>query len=473
VIRALAALAVALLLLAGGDAHAQIARRLDRVVYSVHVNVAAEIDLAELRLYLAEASRVLQSDQGAEDVACCVALEPISLEVFGTPDDGLDVIESSQEFYALNGRRAIVQTINWCGSTNPSLIGCAETPGDTLVVGFDAGPEVMGRLIAHERGHNANLSHRSDSSCALMAPYLAGNNGCLTAGECTMYRSLMGVSVSGACDCMGPGVGDPVDADGSACSASGAAGYCHDSGICSRIPANDDCAAATPLTGPVERLETNDSASTDGAALCAAGSADVWYHYTPQCTGRLLLDLCDSDPDLLISVRDGCGPGQDKDLMCSAGCAVPARSGCRSGGACVSAPVVQGFPLVLRVAAETPGTGPFVLRARCEPGPPLDRDGDTIPDASDVCPSWPDPAQRDRDGNGIGDVCECGDQNGDGIVSVSDLIAIKAAAYTPALATPLCDANEDRVCDVSDIVAANAKIFGVPAFCSRYPSPGG
>jgi hypothetical protein len=36
----------------------------------------------------------------------------------------------------------------------------------------------------------------------------------------------------------------------------------------------------------------------------------------------------------------------------------------------------------------------------------------------------------------------------------------------------LCDANNDGLCNVQDIVAANQKIFGRPAYCSRYPPPG-
>jgi len=472
VIRTLALLA-AFLSLASTPARAQINRRLDRVVYSVHTNIASQIDLAELRLYLMEASRILQRDQGDEDVACCMALDAVTLEVFGTADDGLDVIETKAEFDALNGRRAIVQTVNWCGSTNPSLIGCAETPGDTLIVGFDAGPEVLGLLIAHERGHNANLSHRSDSSCALMSPSIGANNGCLSSNECSMYRSLMGTSVSGSCDCMGSRVGDPVDSDGTACSAGGTPGVCHDSGICSPPPANDGCAAATRISGLVERIESNDLATTDGSATCAAGRADVWYHYTPECSGRLILDLCDSDPDLMISADESCAPGDARELVCSTGCSDPERSGCRRGGSCVSTPVAQGFPVLLRLASESDATGPFVLRARCEPGVPPDRDGDGVDDSSDVCPSWPDPAQRDRDGNGIGDECECGDQDGDGLVTVADLVAIDKAVFSPALATPLCDANGDALCDVADIVAANARIFGRPALCSRRPTAGG
>ncbi len=42
-----------------------------------------------------------------------------------------------------------------------------------------------------------------------------------------------------------------------------------------------------------------------------------------------------------------------------------------------------------------------------EPAP--DADGDLVPDASDDCPTAPDPVQLDSDGDGIGDACECRD----------------------------------------------------------------
>jgi hypothetical protein len=98
-----------------------------------------------------------------------------------------------------------------------------------------------------------------------------------------------------------------------------------------------------------------------------------------------------------------------------------------------------------------------------------DRDQDGFPDAEDVCPDWPDD-QTDTDENGIGDACECGDQNGDGTVDVSDILAVNAAIFDPPQVTPLCDANDDGVCDVGDILAINAKIFGAMAFCEQFPS---
>src|SRR5262249_48498627 len=151
-------------------------------------------------------------DQGTDDVACCMSLtagppasppnlpDSDSLVVFGTPTDGLDVIDSPAKWDALGTRRAIVQTIDWCGAYNPSLLGCGTTPGNKLAVALDGGPEIMALLIAHERGHNANLAHRNEN-CALMSSFVAPDHGCLTWGECTQYRQLLYSTFSGTCDC--------------------------------------------------------------------------------------------------------------------------------------------------------------------------------------------------------------------------------------------------------------------------------
>jgi hypothetical protein len=471
---ALAAPLAALVLVTGGAASGQIARTVDRTQYSIHVSVADQLDLPKLRMYLAEADRILQADQGADDVACCVSLQAAapagrpdaeSLVVFGTPDDGLDVIDTPEKFNALNGRRAIVQTISWCGGNNPSLIGCAQTPGDELIVALDAGPDAMAQLLAHERGHNANLSHRS-GNCALMAPSIAFGGGCLTASECTMYRWIAGGAALGSCDCMAPTVGDPVDPDGAACTRDGAPGTCHASGLCDPVPANDNCAAAAPLSGTL--VDDNYNARADAATSCAVSGADVWYRYTPGCTGQLELDLCDAEFDAQISAQRSCTAGSSNELICASDCASPSRPGCNSGGACATTPVQALTPLYLRVAGLSGETGPFVLRATCR-GTVSDADGDGVVDAADNCARWPNSGQADADANGIGNACECGDQNGDGRVDTNDLVAINMATFTPALATPLCDANNDAHCDVRDILAANAKIFGAAAYCSRYP----
>jgi hypothetical protein len=149
-----------------------------------------------------------------------------------------------------------------------------------------------------------------------------------------------------------------------------------------------------------------------------------------------------SDPEAGVSVCKKCGILNDSDADL-----------CGTGGCSMS--------------TSFPDVGSFLVR----PVPGSDGDGDGIPDAADLCPHAADPAQVDTDGNGRGDACECGDQNGDGTVDVRDLTAINLAIFNPALATSLCDANGDAQCDVGDIVATNREIFsaGETSTCARQP----
>jgi hypothetical protein len=99
------------------------------------------------------------------------------------------------------------------------------------------------------------------------------------------------------------------------------------------------------------------------------------------------------------------------------------------------------------------------------------RDADPLGDACDLCPDFTSLVNSDTDGNGIGDMCECGDQTADARVDVIDLVAINAAIFDPSRVTVLCDTNDDQLCNVEDMLGVNAKIFGAEAYCSRYPKP--
>ncbi len=66
-----------------------------------------------------------------------------------------------------------VDSINWCGTTNSAIVGCALVGGNDIVVesGIAAGSHGT-EVMAHELGHNLGLEHTDGSG--LMGPSLNG-----------------------------------------------------------------------------------------------------------------------------------------------------------------------------------------------------------------------------------------------------------------------------------------------------------
>jgi hypothetical protein len=423
--RALLALGLGLAAL---PASGQIERRVDRQVWSIHVDVADQLDEAGLRLSLEEASRLLAADQGEDDAACCMQLEAIELEIFGTPGDGLDVIDNEMEFSALLGRKALVQSINWCSVPGAGIVGCAQTPGNTLAVALDAPVGFLPVSLAHERGHNAGLQHRGDVSCALMQASLQQSHGCLRVSECLAYRGIDGVLTEGACSCHASSIGEPIFEDGTSCDADGVPGTCHSEGLCAALPSNDLCEDATPVTGDIALLGDNDVAQTQSGATCSPSSNDVWYAYTPDCSGMLHLDLCDTALDSVLSAAADCAADPLAELACNDDCPRSVIPDCPRRASCLDVSAVYQQELRIRVGG-VGRTGAFVLRAECEEDPLLDTDGDGLADAQEYRLLGTDPSVSDTDGDGWSDgeeVLQFGsnpllsDTDGDAVLDASD-----------------------------------------------------
>jgi hypothetical protein len=133
--------------------------------------------------------------------------------------------------------------------------------------------------------------------------------------------------------------------------------------------------------------------------------------------------------------------------------------------------IIQEYP-----QAGDPGPLCEVWTFGANPRPDMDCDG--VVDAPDLCPfiSEYDPfINTDTaagDGAALrGDECECGDQTGDGRVSVQDLIAINTAIFNPSSKRPLCDAQGDYLCTVNDIVGANQEVFTPGVSLCRHVRP--
>jgi len=138
----------------------------------------------------AAASTILQTNDGAGDVACAVALSRDGdVTEFSEGDGSIDSEAQFSALVALPGWVKVVNQINWCGGLIPNVIGCAPVPGSSLaVVRFNA--DLEGHLWAHEFGHNKGLSHRNDDPDAVMNGVIGETHRRVTAAECEAYKVL-------------------------------------------------------------------------------------------------------------------------------------------------------------------------------------------------------------------------------------------------------------------------------------------
>ncbi len=95
-------------------------RKVDSLVFSIHVDLVSQYDIEDLRRVLEDARAMFQGSSGPADVACCTQIDAIDLEIFGTPGDGLDVIDSQAKQDQVISMNALVLDITWptprCGS---------------------------------------------------------------------------------------------------------------------------------------------------------------------------------------------------------------------------------------------------------------------------------------------------------------------------------------------------------------------
>jgi hypothetical protein len=161
----------------------------------------------------AAATRVLQTNNGGEDVACPVALRRTG-SVFSVP--GANTIDTDKQLsaiFAQPGYVKVVQKINRCGkTTNPGIIGCAA--GKSMIVEDLRGDPLEGPLWAHEFGHTQGLQHRITScvSCeggvcidfcaglpgaftAVMAASIGAGNNTVVQTECDAFAKPLNAAV--------------------------------------------------------------------------------------------------------------------------------------------------------------------------------------------------------------------------------------------------------------------------------------
>jgi hypothetical protein len=111
--------------------------------------------------------------------------------------------------------------------------------------------------------------------------------------------------------------------------------------------------------------------------------------------------------------------------------------------------------------------------AFCDPDCTLtDSDGDGVPDDGDAsgdpldnlcpdgvtescddnCPNWPNMDQGDLSSDGIGDACQCGDVDGNGVLNTTDALLIARGRVTDPDDTARCDVSGDaeHACNTTD-----------------------
>jgi hypothetical protein len=144
---------------------------------------------------LADATTVLQTNDGPGDVACATVLvRDGDVTAFTEGDGSVDSAAEFNALIALPGHIKVVNQINWCGGLIPNVIGCAPVPGNSLsVVRFT--PSLEGILWAHEFGHNKGRGHRNDDPNAVMNGTIGSTRLRVDAAECTAFQTLPATAV--------------------------------------------------------------------------------------------------------------------------------------------------------------------------------------------------------------------------------------------------------------------------------------
>jgi len=161
--------------------------------YANHVDLANKMTDSRLDGALERVNLRAGRADYAGDVACCITASRLgTAQSFGSPGDGLDVIDTNTEINAVLGdpaaRVKVVTAINYCGGAGSNIIGCGGTPGDGIAVVRLSNLTNEGVLWLHEYGHNTGLPHAPDSR-RIMYRALTGANDGLTQGECDSYHN--------------------------------------------------------------------------------------------------------------------------------------------------------------------------------------------------------------------------------------------------------------------------------------------
>lgn len=228
----------------------------------------------------------------------------------------------------------------------------------------------------------------------------------------------------------------------SGCDAQGAGGRgAHDPGTC----AMDGQDGANGSPGASGQLHLHPATHQDCNANGFPDACELYHGTSADCQSNGQLDECDIAGGASLDCNDNEIP-DECDLAFGAS---PDCDGNSIPDECQADTDLDGI-------IDTCDNCPLVYN----PGQ-FDVDLDGHGDVCDNCPAIYNPTQQDADGDGMGDACDLcptripGDLNGDGVVSVPDIIPFVAVLLDPGSATPedLCaaDANCSAWVDGQDI----------------------
>jgi hypothetical protein len=135
------------------------------------------------------------------------------------------------------------------------------------------------------------------------------------------------------------------------------------------VAGNDRCDTAVSTIDGDTPFCTG-GAGTDGPADCPA-ERDVWFLYTPPCSGIVSASLCASDFDTVLAIYAG---------ECNSLALLPGGCNDDNGPVCpgtqssVEVGAAAGTPLLIRIGGHAGAAGTGMLRLGCRGGPPCPAD---------------------------------------------------------------------------------------------------
>ena len=200
-------------------------------------------------------------------------------------------------------------------------------------------------------------------------------------------------------------------------------------------PANDRCSGATAIFNGATAFNTS-TATTDGPTdtLCLAAAPnaidkDIWFAYTPTCTGTVTVNTCGTTGfDSVVGIYSGCPTANNQALACNDDFACTTGGNLRSQ---VTFNSVAGRNYLIRVGGYNGASGAGTLSISC-----------TVPP-----PPPPTPCS-------VADIVDSGGTApGDGTLDGSDFIAfINSFSIGDATVDSLADLNFDGTIDGTDFI---------------------